>query len=271
MTMTTIGRKKTTTTTKFEVKNEHVKAMPMSGRGNNLSVQVYVSITKKDTIQSCIGFPFSILDAFLLLHNTSNSNAKQNSIRRPLTVLTTITTRKILFTYVMATASTLDSDFPTWSDSGSSQRHVSSLGRLRVISAEQDMLKRNSTVAADAVAAYAASRSEMQSTDVSTASTKDAVPLHAPPMPVVAAAAVVASVTVATDDFLPPSGSDTSPYSVILEQALTDKVALELLRDQMMWHRVQNCQSLDALCMAGADMLLNDEDDDAIVPPPEWY
>lgn len=40
----------------------------------------------------------------------------------------------------------------------------------------------------------------------------------------------------------------------ILRRALAWKLELEAVRDDLYWLQVQNCQSLDALCMAGAEM-----------------
>ena len=44
------------------------------------------------------------------------------------------------------------------------------------------------------------------------------------------------------------------PYETILKQAVSWKLELEAIRDEIYWLQVQNCQSLDALCMAGADI-----------------
>ena len=43
-------------------------------------------------------------------------------------------------------------------------------------------------------------------------------------------------------------------YEAILTQAATWKVELEAVRDNIYWSQVQNCQSLDGLCMAGAEI-----------------
>jgi hypothetical protein len=53
-------------------------------------------------------------------------------------------------------------------------------------------------------------------------------------------------------EVLPKVASD--PYEAVLEQAATWKLELEAVRDEVCWLQVQNCQSLDALCMAGAEI-----------------
>jgi hypothetical protein len=58
--------------------------------------------------------------------------------------------------------------------------------------------------------------------------------------------------------------STVGPYDFILEQALASKLELETVRDDLYWLQVQNCRTLDALCMAvggGGGGALDDEDD----------
>lgn len=50
------------------------------------------------------------------------------------------------------------------------------------------------------------------------------------------------------------SSSSNDSYESILEKAALWKLELESTRDEMRWLQVQNCQSLDALCMAGAEI-----------------
>jgi hypothetical protein len=53
------------------------------------------------------------------------------------------------------------------------------------------------------------------------------------------------------------------PYDYILEQAQISKIELETVRDDLYWLQVQNCRTLDALCMVGAalnDDAINDMD-----------
>jgi hypothetical protein len=58
--------------------------------------------------------------------------------------------------------------------------------------------------------------------------------------------------------------STVGPYDFILEQALASKLELETVRDDLIWLQVQNCRTLDALCMAvgGGGGALDDEDND---------
>jgi hypothetical protein len=56
------------------------------------------------------------------------------------------------------------------------------------------------------------------------------------------------------------------PYDYILEQARISKLELETVRDDLYWLQVQNCRTLDALCMVGAALnndAINDCNDDA--------
>jgi hypothetical protein len=56
--------------------------------------------------------------------------------------------------------------------------------------------------------------------------------------------------------------STVGPYDFILEQALASKLELETVRDDLYWLQVQNCRTLDALCMVGGGGALDDEDND---------
>lgn len=49
-------------------------------------------------------------------------------------------------------------------------------------------------------------------------------------------------------------GSSSSSIDQLLEQAATWKLELESVCDQIYWLQLENLQSLDALCMAGADI-----------------
>jgi hypothetical protein len=50
------------------------------------------------------------------------------------------------------------------------------------------------------------------------------------------------------------SNCSSNPYESILEKSVLWKLELESTRDEIYWLQVQNCQSLDALCMAGAEI-----------------
>jgi len=45
------------------------------------------------------------------------------------------------------------------------------------------------------------------------------------------------------------------PYEHLLQQAAQWKMEMEQVRDSIYWLKLQNCQSLDGLCMAGADII----------------
>jgi hypothetical protein len=55
------------------------------------------------------------------------------------------------------------------------------------------------------------------------------------------------------------------PYDYILEQARISKLEIETVRDDLYWLQVQNCRTLDALCMVDAldNDAINDCNDDA--------
>ena len=54
-----------------------------------------------------------------------------------------------------------------------------------------------------------------------------------------------------------PSLAPPSNYDDLLQQAILWKMEVEQLRDDIYFLQIQNSQSLDALCMAGADMPLS--------------
>jgi hypothetical protein len=64
--------------------------------------------------------------------------------------------------------------------------------------------------------------------------------------------------TTATGTSSSSSGTNSccysSCYGAILDQAMQWQCELEGVRDELHWLQVQNCQLLDALCMAGADL-----------------
>jgi hypothetical protein len=55
---------------------------------------------------------------------------------------------------------------------------------------------------------------------------------------------------------LPPL-APSSNYDDLIQQAILWKMEVEQLRDDIYFLQIQNSQSLDALCMAGADMPLD--------------